>query len=34
MTSPMDPIKAVPPFSYLVKVGHVSANPVTVRIAA
>jgi uncharacterized metal-binding protein YceD (DUF177 family) len=30
----MDPIKAVPPFSYLVKVGHVSANPVTVRIAA
>jgi hypothetical protein len=34
MTPPMDPIKSVPPFSYLVKVGHVSANPVTVRIAA
>lgn len=28
-------IKAgVPPFSYLVKVGHISANPVTVRVSA
>lgn len=34
MTTPTDPIKSVPPFTYLVKVGHVSANPVTVRIAA
>lgn len=31
---PIDPIKATPPFSYFVKVGHVSANPVTVRISA
>lgn len=26
--------KGKPPFSYLVKVGHVSANPVTVRLSA
>ena len=31
---PIDPIKASPPFSYLVKVGHVSANPVTVKVSA
>ena len=31
---PLDAIKAAPPFSYLVKVGHVSANPVTVKVSA